>query len=73
MRARRDSELLRVDSGQVDRLLADEPSFASALARSLAVQLQASQGLDVQPSPIPETVAWSRSRARPKRRPWRRC
>ncbi len=57
VRARRDSELLRLDAGAVARLLADEPTFATALTRSLAAQLQASQGLDVQPSPIPETVA----------------
>lgn len=56
VRARRDSELLRVDAATVTALLADEPAFAAHLTRSLAAQLQASQGLDVEPSPIPETV-----------------
>ena len=56
VRARRDSEILRVDAEPVTRLLAEEPAFAIALTRSLAAQLQTSQGLDVQPSPLPETV-----------------
>ena len=57
VRARRDSELLRVDAAAVARLLADEPAFAAAVTRSLAEQLRASQALDVERSPTPATVA----------------
>ena len=41
----RDSELLSLEAGRFDALLADDPEFARALLRELARQLQASGGL----------------------------
>ena len=56
VRARRDSELLQLTAERIDALLAAEPAFSRSLTRHLATQLQASQGLDVAPSPRPETI-----------------
>ena len=56
VRARRDSELLRLSAADVDELIKHEPAFTAGVARYLATQLQASQGLDLSPSPLPETI-----------------
>ena len=56
IRARRDSELLRLTADRIDELIDSEPTFSRALTRSLATLLQASQGLDSAPSPLPETI-----------------
>lgn len=56
IRARRDSELLRLSADRIDELIEGEPAFSSALTRSLATQLQASQSLDGGRSPLPETI-----------------
>jgi NTE family protein len=56
VRARRDTELLRLSEERVSALLAEEPSFAISVTRWLATQLQASQDLDPEPSPLPETI-----------------
>jgi NTE family protein len=56
VRARRDTELLAVSEERVNALLDVDPSFAISLTRWLAAQLQASQGLDLEPSPLPDTI-----------------
>ena len=56
VRARRDSELLQLTAERIDALLAAEPAFSRSLTRYLAIQLQASQSIDVTPSPRPETI-----------------
>lgn len=56
IRARRDSELLRLAADRLDELIDSEPTFSHALTRSLATLLQASQSLDGAPSPLPETI-----------------
>ena len=56
VRARRDSELLQLTAERIETLLAEEPAFSLSLTRYLATQLQASQSLDLAPSPRPETI-----------------
>lgn len=56
VRARRDSELLQLTAERIEALLAAEPAFSISLTRYLATQLQASQSLDLAPSPRPETI-----------------
>ena len=46
---------LGVDWVYLSPLLAAEPAFSISLTRHLATQLQASQSLDLAPSPRPET------------------
>jgi NTE family protein len=48
----RDSELLSLEAGRFDALLADDPAFARTLLRELAGQLQVSGGLET-PSTSP--------------------
>jgi NTE family protein len=52
----RDSELLALDGGSFDALLADDPEFSRALLRELARQLQVSGGLAV-PSTRPSVFS----------------
>jgi predicted acylesterase/phospholipase RssA len=57
VRARRDSELLRLDRDDFVPLLTEQPEFAVALAHELGHQLQLSRGLPVQADALPATVA----------------
>jgi NTE family protein len=57
VRARRDSRLLRIDREHFSALLADVPSFAQALTRTLAALLQQSRALTPEPTPLPATIA----------------
>ena len=50
VQAVRDSTLLRLPRGPFEELLARDAGFAAAVARELALQLQASGGLDAPPS-----------------------
>jgi NTE family protein len=50
VQAIRDTTLLRLPRGPFQELLENEPSFAAAVARELALQLQASGGLEAPPS-----------------------
>ncbi len=56
VRARRDSELLKIDREHFVELLADEPEFALALTRELGRQLQQSRGLAATEDPLPATM-----------------
>jgi predicted acylesterase/phospholipase RssA len=57
VRARRDSELLRVSGTAFAELLAHEPRFSLAMMRELGHQLRASRGLDRPGDPLPATIA----------------
>jgi predicted acylesterase/phospholipase RssA len=57
VRARRDSELLRLDRGNFLSLLTAQPDFSVALARELGQQLQLSRGLPLPVGVLPGTVA----------------
>lgn len=57
VRARRDSELLRVTEARFSELLRSEPEFALALTRALGRQLGLSRGLPVASQPLPATIA----------------
>lgn len=50
VQAMRDTTLLRLPRGPFQELLESEPSFAAAVARELALQLQASGGLSAPPT-----------------------
>jgi NTE family protein len=57
VRARRDTELLRLHRDRFASLLQDEPSFATALTRELGNQLRESRGLETPDPPLPATIA----------------
>ena len=57
VRARRDSELLRLDRDDFVPLLNEQPDFAVALAHELGHQLQLSRGLPMPAAALPATVA----------------
>jgi NTE family protein len=57
VRARRDSELLRVTEAHFAELLRSEPEFALALTRALGERLRISRGLPIAAQPLPATVA----------------
>src|SRR5919201_1049731 len=57
VRARRDSELLRLERSQFVALMAEQPDFAVALAVALGHQLQLSRGLPLPADALPATVA----------------
>ena len=57
VRARRDSRLLCIAREQFSSLLAEEPSFAHALIRTLGALLQESRAIEPEPTPLPETIA----------------
>jgi NTE family protein len=57
VRARRDSELLKLERGQFVPLLTEQPDFSSALALELGHQLQLSRGLPLPAGALPSTVA----------------
>ena len=57
VRARRDSELLRVSSTDFAELLSHEPRFSLALMRELGRQLRVSRSLEPHDDPRPATIA----------------
>lgn len=57
VRARRDSELLRVGQQAFDAVLNDRPEFAIALARVLGRQLRETVATTFEQDPIPGTIA----------------
>jgi NTE family protein len=57
VRARRDSELLKVTSTDFAELLSHEPRFSLALLRELGRQLRVSRGLLPADHPLPGTIA----------------
>jgi predicted acylesterase/phospholipase RssA/CRP-like cAMP-binding protein len=57
VRARRDSELLKVTSTDFAELLSHEPRFSLALLRELGRQLRVSRGLLPADDPLPGTIA----------------
>jgi NTE family protein len=57
VRARRDSRLLSISRERFAALLAEEPSFAHALIRTLGALLQESRALTHEPTPLPATIA----------------
>jgi NTE family protein len=57
VRARRDSELLRVASADFAALLSHEPRFALSLMRELGRQLQESRARTPREDPLPATIA----------------
>ena len=57
VRARRDSELLKVTSTEFAELLSHEPRFSLALLRELGRQLRVSRGLLPADDPLPATIA----------------
>ena len=57
VRARRDSDLLRLERADFLALLERDPAFAVALTRALAALLQRSRSLDPEPVPLPATIA----------------
>jgi NTE family protein len=57
IRAKRDSELVRIDKDHFTALLEEAPGFAVDLARALGRQLQASRGLQSEASPLPTAIA----------------
>ena len=57
VRARRDSELLKVTSTDFAELLSHEPRFSLALLRELGRQLRVSRGLLAADDPLPATIA----------------
>jgi NTE family protein len=57
VRARRDSELLRLGREQFSDLLREEPEFALALTRELGHQLQLSRGLALPAEAAPTTIS----------------
>jgi len=57
VRARRDSELLKVTGTDFAELLSHEPRFALALLRELGRQLRVSRGLAPADDPLPGTIA----------------
>jgi NTE family protein len=57
VRARRDSRLLCISREEFSALLAEEPSFAQALIRTLGALLQESRALEPEPTPLPATIA----------------
>jgi NTE family protein len=57
VRARRDSELLRLASADFAALLSHEPRFALSLMRELGRQLQASRARTPREDPLPATIA----------------
>ena len=57
VRARRDSELLRVSSTDFAELLSHERRFSLALLRELGRQLRVSRGLESPDDPLPATIA----------------
>jgi NTE family protein len=56
VRARRDSELLRLSSTDFAELLSHEPRFSLALMRELGRQLRVSRGLEPRGAPLPATI-----------------
>ena len=56
VRARRDSELLRLPRDRFADMLLEEPSFAVALTRELGQQLRESRGLEAADPPLPATI-----------------
>jgi len=57
VRARRDSELLRVSREAFERLLNERPAFAVALTRVLGRQLREATSTAVEQDPVPGTIA----------------
>ncbi|MGH2978987.1 MAG: patatin-like phospholipase family protein [Solirubrobacterales bacterium] len=57
VRARRDSELLKVTSTDFAELLSHEPRFSLGLLRELGRQLRVSRGLAPMDDPLPGTIA----------------
>jgi NTE family protein len=57
VRARRDSELMRISATDFAELLSHEPRFSLALMRELGRQLRVSRGLEPPGSPLPATIA----------------
>src|SRR3954470_7913364 len=57
VRARRDSELLRVSREAFERLLNERPAFAVALTRVLGRQLREATSTVVELDPVPGTIA----------------
>ena len=57
VRARRDSELLRVSSTDFAELLSHEPRFSLELMRELGRQLRVSRGLEPEERLLPTTIA----------------
>jgi predicted acylesterase/phospholipase RssA len=57
VRARRDSELLRVSREAFDAVLNDQPGFAIALTRVLGRQLREATSTTLQQDPVPGTIA----------------
>jgi NTE family protein len=57
VRARRDSELLKLERGEFVPLLKEHPDFSFALALELGHQLQLSRGLPMLADALPATVA----------------
>src|SRR3954452_8057962 len=57
VRARRDSELLRVSREAFERLLNERPAFAVALTRVLGRQLREATSTVVEQDPVPGTIA----------------
>ena len=57
VRARRDSDLLRLERDDFLGLLEAEPAFALALTRALAALLRDSRALEPEPAPLPATIA----------------
>lgn len=57
VRARRDTELLRVSRDAFDTVLGERPAFAVALARVLGRQLRDAHGPGLEQDPVPGTIA----------------
>ena len=57
VRARRDSELMKITGNDFAGLLDDSPHFAAELSRALGRALQASRGVGSEINPAPRTVA----------------
>jgi NTE family protein len=57
VRARRDSELLRLDRDDFQHLLESAPEFMFTLTHTLGEQLRNSRGLAIETPPLPATVA----------------
>ncbi len=57
VRARRDSELIRIDGEDFERLLEEGPGFAIEVSRALGRALQASRGVAAETSPTPTTIS----------------
>lgn len=72
VRARRDSELLKVTSTDFAELLSHEPRFSLALMRELGRQLRVSRGLASSDHPLPGTVAVTSSDPAAARALWER-